>query len=109
MLIVAIATAAGCASGPAQSVGDTVRVHGNATVRSVVYMAAAPDAATAEPSAAPGTANPGRNPLARAHRYTYTVELDSGQFRTFGFAEDQQFRVGDRVVVTESGVAVTAR
>lgn len=54
------------------------------------------------------TSEPPRSAI-RAYRYTYTVELDSGDFRTFGFADDQQLRVGDRVVVSDSGVAAVPK
>jgi hypothetical protein len=60
-------------------------------------------AATSAPVKAPPT------PAAPAYRYTYSIELDSGEYRTFGFADDQQLRVGDRVAVSDSGVAAVPK
>jgi hypothetical protein len=62
-----------------------------------------------KPVAAAVPVQPPPKPAAPAYRYTYSVELDSGEFRTFGFADDQQHRVGDRVAVSDSGVAAVPK
>lgn len=41
---------------------------------------------------------------ASGFRYTYTVELDAGGAQTFGFASDQGFSIGDRVLVSGGGL-----
>jgi hypothetical protein len=43
---------------------------------------------------------------ASGYRYTYSVELDAGGTKTFGFATDQGLLVGDRVTVSDTGVAL---
>jgi hypothetical protein len=43
---------------------------------------------------------------ATGYRYTYAVELDAGGTRTYGFATDQGLLVGDRVLVSDTGVTV---
>ena len=46
---------------------------------------------------------------ATGYRYTYSVELDTGGTRTFGFATDQGLLVGDRVMVSDTGVTPIPR
>lgn len=70
---------------------------------------ARPEPPATKPVAAAVPVQPPPKPAAPAYRYTYSVELDSGEFRTFGFADDQQHRVGDRVVVSDSGVAAVPK
>jgi hypothetical protein len=41
-----------------------------------------------------------------APRYTYGVQLDNGDYRDFGFAQDQGLTVGRRVLVNDSGLVV---
>jgi hypothetical protein len=70
---------------------------------------ARPEATATTPVAAPAPVQPPPKPATPAYRYTYSVELDSGEFRSFGFADDKQLRVGDRVVVSDSGVAAVPK
>lgn len=46
---------------------------------------------------------------ASGYRYTYSVELDTGGTRTFGFATDQGLSVGDRVMVSDTGVTLLTK
>jgi hypothetical protein len=41
-----------------------------------------------------------------APRYTYGVQLDNGDYRDFGFGQDQGLAVGRRVLVNDSGLVV---
>jgi hypothetical protein len=119
LVFVGIGTVAACTSPPeTQPSRGVARIYGNATVRSVVYMEEPnavpaaermPEPPATTPAAAAVPVQPPPKPATPAYRYTYSVELDSGEFRTFGFADDRQLRVGDRVVVSDSGVAAVPK
>ncbi len=46
---------------------------------------------------------------ATGYRYTYSIELDGGGTKTFGFATDQGLLVGDRVTVSDTGVTLVPK
>lgn len=71
-----------------------------------------PQPATPQPPPSAGKAveaRPAAAPAALpAPRYTYGVQLDNGDYRSYGFAQDQGLTVGRRVLVNDSGLVVVA-